>query len=198
MAATAANFLMNRTAKSIPALAIAAWLAFGGAALAQPTCSDPLSKAFMPARVTNPEPGDRQAIMDLIHSYNWALDDKDAAAFAELFTEDATYEACSVGVQIFKTTGKDPLGMYIQGVLQGLPFQTRHFESNTLLHAKDRATVDGKWMLLVTIQRPDVETPALDYTAVVKATFIRDKDNLWRIAKLTLITDEPQIKARAR
>ena len=193
--------------KSLNALATVLAILFGvwfmvGAAAAQ-GCVDKMTPNWLPPRINiiNPAPVDRQAIMDVIYSYNWALDDKNSAAFAQLFTDDAVYYACSGGgnVQIVTTTANKELDLYIADILSDLgQRQARHFESNTLLHTKDEKTVIGKTTLLVTLQGPDKEVPELDYTAVMKETFVKGDDNIWRFSKLTLITDTPGAQARAR
>ncbi len=190
------------TAKAL-ALSVGLGLAVGGTAAALP-CSDPMTNDWLPARtnIVNPAPADRQAIMDLIHSYNWALDDKNVSRFTALFTPNAQYEACTGAgnVQVFTTESQEDLGTFMAGILNDLgdDRQARHFESNTLLHAQDKDTVIGKTTLLVTIQWADMEVPNLDYTAVLKATFARGTDNVWRFSRLTLITDTPGTQARAR
>ena len=114
--------------KSLNALATVLAILFGvwfmvGAAAAQ-GCVDKMTPNWLPPRINiiNPAPVDRQAIMDVIHSYNWALDDKNSAAFAQLFTDDAEYEACSGGgnVQIVTTTANKELESYIADILSDL------------------------------------------------------------------------------
>ena len=96
------------TAKAL-ALSVGLGLAVGGTAAALP-CSDPMTNDWLPARtnIVNPAPADRQAIMDLIHSYNWALDDKNVSRFTALFTPNAQYEACTGAgnVQVFRQKAK--------------------------------------------------------------------------------------------
>ena len=150
----------------------------------------------------NPSPEDRQEIMDLIHSYSWALDDKDATGFEELFTVNAVYEACRNGgaadsrSQIIRTTSRAELAMLIAQQFRELEreaLQTRHLQTNTILNAVDENTVEEKTTMLVTIQRASTSTPENDYTAVLKGKLTKDKDGVWRFEQLTLFTDEPQI-----
>ena len=201
MARLGGKFFTNQVTMKTLALAIGIWLALLGTAVAQ--CSDGKTANQLPLRVTNPDPADRQAIMDLIHSYNWALDDKNVEDFKELFTNDVTYEACRGGglEQIFTTKGREPLGSYINGLFIDLTnngIRTRHIEGNTLLHVRDNDTVEGKTTLLVSIQRDaSANVPEFDYTAHLKATFKREGE-FWRFSKLTLITDTPEFQERAR
>lgn len=192
---------MKSTAKMFTLL-----LGFGvmlGGTAAAASCVDKINPNWLPPRanIVNPPTADREAIADLIHSYSWALDDKNTAAFAQLFTSDAQYEACSGGgaLQLIRTTMTSELQGYIADILSDLGArQARHFESNTLLHQNKDGSVNGKTTLLVTLQWPDRELPELDYTAVMQETFVKDKEGLWRFSKLTLITDTPGVQARAR
>jgi hypothetical protein len=166
-------------------------------------CSNKTPAAWLPAIVTSPDPADRQAIMDLIHSFLWSLDERSVANLTPLFTENASYETCRGGglVQIFVATERKFLVPYIDTQFKDLVakgFQTRHVVSNTLLHSKDAKTVDGKSTMLVSIQRAvEAPTPEYDYTAVLLWTFVKDGD-IWKIAKLLIITDTPESEERAR
>jgi len=186
--------------------AIGIGLTLGGTPIAQGAeCSNKTPATWLPAIVTSPDPTDRQAIMDLIHSYLWSLDERNIANFTPLFTEDASYETCRGGgaVQIFSAGARNGIVQYIETQFADLVkkmFQTRHVESNTLLHSrdKDKDTVDGKSTLLVSIQRAvEAGIPEYDYTAVLLATFKRS-ENGWRIAKVIIITDTPEVEERAR
>jgi SnoaL-like domain len=199
------NFPTDRATMKTLAFAIGIWLTIDGTALAQQTaCSDRSPPAsWLPSRVTNPAPEDRQAIMDVIHSYAWALDDRNAEVLNELFTDDVAYEACSGGgqIQMVRTIDLESLILYLEGQFRDLVskrFQTRHFETNVLLHSKDKDTVEGKTTLLVTIQRmDDAGIPEFDYTAIRRITFVR-VEGIWRIVKLLLTTDTPEVEDRGR
>jgi hypothetical protein len=197
-------FAKQPTLRSL-ALAVTALLALCGAAFAQ-ACSDPLAADFLRGKVKNLVPAERQMVMDVIHRYYWALDFRDFNELELLFANDAVYEACSVNVQIEKMEGAEIIRNYIEGVYKDTTFQVRHSVANAILRVRDADpdTVDGKWMLLTSMQQSNIETPTLDYSAAVKATFVRveakneDEEDDWLISALTLITDEPQIMLRAR
>lgn len=151
----------------------------------------------------NPSPEDSQEIMDLIHSYSWALDDRDDERFEELFTINAVFEACKNGgtSQIIRTTNRAELRLQIKDQfekLKAMMIQTRHFQTNTILNAVDENTVEEKTTMLVTIQRANTATPENDYTAVLKGKLTKDKDGVWRFEQLTLFMDEPHIVSKAR
>ncbi|WP_434714437.1 nuclear transport factor 2 family protein (plasmid) [Rhizobium sp. YTUHZ045] len=187
------------------AAASAALLCSGPTAWSQSGCADPTLNRDWSAAVSNPGPADRQAAMDLIHQYYWAVDEQNAAAIARMFTADASYEVCSGGgsLQLKKTLGPEQLATYLKGLffdLQNRTSRVRHFESNTLLHVADPKMIDRievKSAIITTIQRSDLEVPALDYSAVMKAVLVRD-GGVWKFSMMTLTTDEPEIMARAR
>jgi hypothetical protein len=196
------KFSTKRATINTLGLALGIWLMLGGTAAAV-QCSNNTPAAWLPAGITTPAPADRQAIMDLIHSYLWSLDERNITNFDASFSDNATYETCRGGgaVQIVTLVDKKTLVPYIDNQFEELAadgLQTRHIESNTLLHSKGSDTVDGKTALLVSIDRAaESPTPELDYTAVVLWTFHKDGET-WKIAKLILITDSPEAEERAR
>ncbi|MDE1991231.1 MAG: nuclear transport factor 2 family protein [Rhizobiaceae bacterium] len=184
-------------------------MTFAGPAIAQDDPSDPGSD--LPGcsykgedyllSVTNPPPADRQLIMDLIHRYNWALDDGSLVGVDEMLLDDVTYELCnSVEQQLELKADKFQLEQYLEELSNHLDENrgtTRHIESNTLLNAVDNDTVQGKTTVVVTIQFGGIETPALDYTGAMHTVFKRDHGQ-WKFASILLITDGPKISFRAR
>ena len=213
MADLSGDFPTHRATMKTLAFAIGIWLTLDGTAFAQQTCTagppDP-----WPAHVTEPAPEDRQAIMDVIHTYAWTLDDRNAATLEEtlneLFTDPLEYEACSGGgqIQMFKATSLAELVLYLQGQFQDLNnkrFRIRHLEGNVRLRSLDKDTVDGKTTVLVTLQRmDDAAVPEFDYTATRMATFVRTEDEddsgnrIWKIEKMALVTDTPEVEDRGR
>ncbi|MBB4231819.1 nuclear transport factor 2 family protein [Rhizobium mongolense] len=195
----------NIPAAFMLAAASAIWLISDRPALAvDPVCDDPTAKNWT-YPITNPEPAERQAIMDLIHRYYWALDEKNAAAIAEMFTRDANYQVCSGGggLKRDRRKGPDEVATYFKNLFSNLDHaesRVRHFESNTLLNIVDPnapGTVEAKSAMLAVIQRADNEVPTLDYAAVLRAVFVKE-NGAWKFDMLTLITDEPKVMVRAR
>ncbi|MBB4276731.1 nuclear transport factor 2 family protein [Rhizobium mongolense] len=195
----------NIPAAFMLAAAAAIWLISDRPALAvDPVCDDPTARNWK-YPITNPEPAERQAIMDLIHRYYWALDEKNASAIVEMFTRDAEYQVCSGGGGLKREKSDDPeqLENYFKGLflkLDDAQSRVRHFESNTLLNIVDPnapETVEAKSAMLAVIQRADNEVPTLDYAAVLRAVFVKE-NGAWKFKMLTLITDEPKVMTRAR
>jgi hypothetical protein len=153
------------------------------------------------ATANDPTPADDRAIRKLIHLYHWALDDHRVAQLDGLFTDTVFYELCNAaGEQLAQKNGRDQLEGYFSDYFNDFVdrgTQPRHIESNTLLHAVDANTVQGKTTVVVTLQHPDIETPVLDYTAALRTEFEKVA-NVWRFSKITLITDGPRLVLRAR
>jgi hypothetical protein len=153
------------------------------------------------ATANDPGAADDRAIRKLIYLYNWALDDHRVAQLDGLFTDSVFYELCNAaGDQLAQKNGKDQLEGYLNDYFNEFVdrgTQPRHVESNTLLHAVDANTVQGKTTVVVTLQHPDIETPVLDYTGVLRSEF-KKVGNVWKFSAMTLITDGPRLELRAR
>jgi hypothetical protein len=149
----------------------------------------------------DPPAEDERAIIKLIHRYNWALDGKNSGRLTDLFAPSIVYELCNAASeQLAQKNGESQLQSYLDdyfGVFVGKGTQPRHIASNTLLHAVNANTVQGKTTVVVTLQHSDIETPVLDYTGVLRSEFEKSA-NVWRFSKMTLIVDGPQLTLRAR
>lgn len=201
------KFVTTQATMKTLALAIGIWLAYHGTA-AGAACELRVQKEWETKTVKGvvaPEPADRQAIMDLIARYNWALDDKKIASFRQLFTkkEPIFYEVCDAkNKQTYKATNLESLAGRIQMIFEDQKsyfLQTRRFVSNTLLHKVDEATVLGQATLLVTIQSGSAYAlaPTNDYTAVLRARF-RTNDHHWTLETVTVDSDTPEAKPTGR
>src|SRR3546814_2161038 len=86
-----------RAARNLGAM-LAALVTLHGCAIAQeaasveeatlPSCEDQLPPGWLSRPITSPAAEDRQAIVDLLSSYNWALDNKDPTARSEEHTSE--------------------------------------------------------------------------------------------------------------
>ncbi|KRB62152.1 hypothetical protein ASE04_19965 [Rhizobium sp. Root708] len=181
------------------ALAATAGLSLASSAEAQTTqCTFMLRPDYL-RTVQNPALSDRQEIMDLLHRYNWALDDSSDQGVENMLLDGATYETCAGRNQLEKKTGKAQVIEYLKQInsLMGDRGRRRHIESNTLLNLVDKDTVEGKSTIVVTIQFAEIETPVLDYTATMITTFKRDAGT-WKFAMVLVLPDGPKVALRAR
>ncbi|MEK1889422.1 MAG: nuclear transport factor 2 family protein [Phyllobacterium sp.] len=163
-------------------------------------CSNSPNNPWLVSTV-DPPAADDHAIRKLISMYHWALDDHRIVQLQGLFTDSVTYELCNAaGEQLVSKTNRSQLELYLQDyfntfVTNGT--QARHIASNTILHAFNATTVQGKTTVVVTLQHNDIETPVLDYTASFRTEFKNDGIS-WKFSKMTLITDGPKLELRAR
>jgi hypothetical protein len=137
--------------------------------------------------------------MDLLHRYNWALDDASTQGVEAMLLDDVTFELCTGRKQLQRKTNKTELLDYLDTVNaeMGTISKRRHIESNTLLNAVDQDTVQGKSTVVVTIQFTAIETPVLDYTATMVTTFKR-VGGAWKFAMIVLLPDSPRVTLSAR
>ncbi len=177
-----------------------ACLGLAGVAEAQtpPGCTYTLEREYL-RTVVNPPLSDRQEIMDLLHRYNWALDDASTQGVEAMFLDDVSYELCTGRDQLQLKKNKAQLIEYLDQInaVMGLISKRRHIESNTLLNLVDRDTVEGKSTVVVTIQFTAIETPVLDYTATMVTKFKRD-GGTWKFAMIVLLPDSPRVTLSAR
>jgi hypothetical protein len=153
------------------------------------------------ATANDPPAEDDRAIRKLIHLYDWLLDDHRAAQMQGLFMPTIFYELCNAaGEQLTQKNGETQLQQYLTVYFNDFTTrgtQPRHIASNTLLHWVDADTVRGKTTVVVTLQHPDIETPVVDYTGVLRTEFEKTGD-VWRFLRMTLIMDSPKLDLRAR
>ncbi|CCM79126.1 nuclear transport factor 2 family protein [Rhizobium mesoamericanum] len=182
------------------ALGLGSSLALTSAALAQdlPSCTYELNREYL-RTVVNPPPSDRQEVMDLLHRYNWALDDASTQGVDAMLLDNVTFELCTGRKQLQRKTNRTGLLDYLDVVNgeMGNISRRRHIESNTLLNLIDKDTIQGKSTVVVTIQFTTIETPVLDYTATMVTTFKRDA-GAWRFAMIVLLPDSPRVTLSAR
>lgn len=178
-------------------LALAACLALPGNARAQ-QCQDVLGAFPAAAAINAPDPAVRFAVMDLVSRYNWARDDQVSAVLAAMFTDDVVYELCAAGgsIQIESRTGPIEVVSYLGDLstfLNGHNLRTRHFVGNQLFHQDpaDEDRVLAKMAVLVLLQPAYPESPVLDYTATLKAEFLRDANGDWKFNVLINLGDTP-------
>ena len=200
-----ASFFGIRTVVTAVALAIGTWTTLPGPAAAQ-SCSQPEPANFN-GRLGDPaniSAATRQAVMDAINAYAWTLDLKDAANFANLFTDSVMYEICTASGELIKrASNKSELVTYITtqpfSFLTSRGLTARHFMTNVVLAAPQKdGDVDALIAMLVTLQPSYLDGPIVDYTATLVATLTREADGRTRISKLLTFTQQPVRITRAR
>jgi hypothetical protein len=149
-----------------------------------------------------PSSAQQDAVLDVIHEFAWTLDIRDLNNFDNLFASDAVYEACTAGgVRITLTNNLTELKTYFQtqpfAFLSELNFRTSHFITNAIFRTSKEDEIKVWAAMLVTLQRPDVEAPDLDYTATLVMTLIPD-NGAWKFSDVRMVTGTPLVVFRAR
>ena len=133
-----ASFFGIRTVVTAVALAIGTWTTLPGPAAAE-SCSQPEPANFN-GRLGDPaniSAATRQAVMDAINAYAWTLDLKDAANFANLFTDSEVRNLHRVG-RVDQTSFKQVGAGYVHYdpavlLLTSRGLTARHFMTNVVL-----------------------------------------------------------------
>jgi hypothetical protein len=198
------SFFNIRAAASIAVVAFGAALAVPGSAAAQQCSVQPPEIGDFQGTGVLPPPEEQAAALDVIHTFAWTLDLQDLNNFDNLFASEAVYEACTGGgVQITRTSNLAALKEYFNtqpfAYLRDLSFKTNHFVTNAVFRRMDKEDDEIKvWAaMLVTLQRPDVEAPVLDYTAMLVMT-LRRYDGVLKFSDVQMHTGTPVVVFRAR
>lgn len=133
---------------------------------------------------------DRHAISDALAEYAYRWDRKDAAGFADLFTDDASMVWVLGGTPVDETVqGRADIEAYAARAHAERigNRQSRHFFSNVIVRELGATTATTENMLLVTHQAPG-EQPLVKTTGTYRIEWAR-VDERWLIAERTLYVD---------
>ncbi|MEM8705038.1 MAG: nuclear transport factor 2 family protein [Actinomycetota bacterium] len=133
---------------------------------------------------------DRHAISDALADYAYRWDAKDAASFAELFTDDAEIDWVIGGEPVDRTVmGRADIEAYARQAHSDRigDKQSRHHFTNLVFRALDGDTAVTENMLLVTHQAPG-EPLEVKSTGVYRIDWAK-VDGHWLIARRTLHVD---------
>ncbi len=197
------SFFNIRAAVSVAVVALGAAFAIPGLAAAQQCSVDPPAIGNFHGVGVMPPLEEQAAALDVINTFAWTLDLQDVNNFDELFASDAVYEACTGGgVQITRTSDLTALKAYFNtqpfAYLRQLSFKTNHFITNAIFRKPEKDGETKVWAaMLVTLQRPDVETPVLDYTAMLVMT-LKSYDGVLKFSDVQMHTGTPVVVFRAR
>ncbi|MEM8705784.1 MAG: nuclear transport factor 2 family protein [Actinomycetota bacterium] len=133
---------------------------------------------------------DRQAIADVLAEYAYRWDRKDAAGFAELFTDDASMHWVLGGEPVDQAVeGRAEIETYARNAHAGRigEKQSRHHFTNHVIRALTADTAVSENMLLVTHQAPGepIEVKSSGWYRIEWAKL----DGRWLMARRTLHVD---------
>ncbi len=133
---------------------------------------------------------DRAAIEDVIIQYAYRWDSKDAAGFADLFTEDAVMEARALGELRSRIESRSEILAYAMESHTGrlADRQTRHHMSGTVFIELSADSAVTENMVLVTHQTA-VDAAARIATSGIYRNTWRKLDDGWKIVTRVLTID---------
>ena len=133
---------------------------------------------------------DRVAIEEMIAQYAYRWDAKDAAGFADLFTEDAVIERWALGELKDRLEGRDALLAYAHASHAGrlADRQTRHHMSGIVFIELTANSALTENMVLITHQTAADPPPRIASSGVYRNTWRKSAQG-WRIAKRALFVD---------
>ena len=119
----------------------------------------------------------RQDILDLISRYSYGYDDQDWDMFDSIWAEDAVWTISTMRFE-GRTAIVDGLRSFREGrAADG--FQTRHYQTNTLLSPAGDGFVKGSTLVLVAWQRAGEAAPTPVHTGVYRDEFVKTSAG-WR------------------
>lgn len=145
---------------------------------------------------------ERNAVTDTLSRYAWAMDNRDSAMLAQVFTEDAEYFLCGLDSSSAQERAallkgiSSHFGSVFARLDVGHALARRSF-TNTLMGKKSDGDVDLIVSAIVFIQSLNISSPQVDYTANLFVT-LRQIQGIWKIRILKVITDDTGIRIRAR
>lgn len=133
---------------------------------------------------------DKIAIYEVIAQYSYTYDGKNVDGFAELFTEDAVWEARRQGnaVPYIHHESQKTIRDWVTERLQGRPATTfsRHFQTGTLFEELTLNTARSRTMVLITHQTPEDAAPRVVLSGEYQDEW-RKTEQGWKFARRTLL-----------
>lgn len=133
---------------------------------------------------------DRSLVIDRIHRYGWAVDERDADGVADCFTEHAVWEGWQRGdSHTAPVTGRNAIAEFMRDLWLPQHQQRRHIFTNEVVDDVDRGTARAHAYLV--LLSSDAELTALITTGPYRFELERSSDDVWRIAHLIGGWDSP-------
>jgi ketosteroid isomerase-like protein len=133
---------------------------------------------------------DRAAVVERVHRYGWAFDERRADLLVDCFTADGVWEGSIMGVDpVGPFRGGRAVADWLAGFWTTQRDQRRHVFTNTLVEelGADRATVLA-YLVLTSASAGAVRT---ETTGCYRFQLAREPDGAWRIAHLFAGFDAP-------
>jgi ketosteroid isomerase-like protein len=133
---------------------------------------------------------DRLLIAETIARYGWAYDERDHAALAGCFTQDAVWEGVIMGRdRVPPIQGAETIANWLAGFWDSQTDQRRHVFTNIVVgEPSDDQTIAHAYLVLLSSQDgTTVPVSAGPYRFIMR----RNPDGLWLVARLAAGFDAP-------
>jgi hypothetical protein len=137
-----------------------------------------------------PPARDREAVVERVHRYGWAFDERRPDLLAECFVPDGVWEGSIMGTAtIGPFRGREAVAGWLAGFWPTQHDQRRHLLTNTVVRdlCEDRSTVLA-YLLLTSASDSSVR---LETTGCYRFELAREPDGTWRITHLFAGFDAP-------
>ena len=145
---------------------------------------------------------ERNAVMDVLSLYAWAMDNRDSTTLSDLFTDEGEYFLCRMDSTTPLASASKPgnITVHFDGIFATLNLSqavARRVFSNVLMGKRSTDEIDVMLSVVVFIQSLNISHPQIDYTANIFAT-LKVSGTVWKLKIFKVITDDTGISIRAR
>jgi hypothetical protein len=143
---------------------------------------------------------DERAILDTLYCYARAADDGDYAVYAELFTEDGTFQCLDrAGAEIFRIQGREALAKYISGFRANETKMSKHHVVGPIITIEDKTAAVECYGFRVIEGSEPCDSPILLVMGSYRDDLVKDGQGRWRFRQRVFVTESPRdVSAVAR
>lgn len=128
--------------------------------------------------------------MDRVARYGWAYDERDRAALADCFTDDAVWQGTLMGVdRVGPVHGMREIADWLAAFWAAQDDQRRHVFTNVVVEDPDGDMANAYAYLVLLASRDGATSPVSAGT--YRFTLRRDERAGWRISALSASFDAP-------
>ncbi|MCE0762002.1 nuclear transport factor 2 family protein [Pseudonocardia kujensis] len=145
---------------------------------------------WLAAASAAPIADDRAAVVERVHRYGWAFDERRADLLAECFTAGGVWEGSVMGTELIGPfRGRQAVTDWLGRFWPTQPDQRRYVLTNALVEelVDDRATV----LAYLVLTSASAGVVRMETTGCYRFSLAREADGCWRIAVLRAGFDAP-------
>lgn len=146
------------------------------------------------AREASPRPDadegvDRSLVIERVHRYGWAYDERQSELLGACFTQNATWEGSIMGrTPVGPFAGRAAIVEFLTGFWAAQGDQRRHIFTNTVIDEISAVSAQVRAYLLLTSARDESMTPVT--TGPYRISMVKEA-GVWRISRLVGGWDAP-------